>query len=467
MNYNNFIKKIAVCVLFVFTTNTFAANTKQPPNSAPPESSNPTKWSGNIPNIAKEPKSWQKLLEFFVEKKMHFHTLASSTRMLVFFNELQVKELAYRSIISIIDQGYPFPLQNLFLSGDLMPGSDIEFENSYNLYKSILNKDRGMEKWAKNYLENITKKNEFPKYQFYLAIELLSKKKYSEADEKLKSILKQEFEPKNFSFVKKATRTLARSYFDQEKYAEAFDIYNTYLLKLNPILPSDWLEAAWSLYYLKKYQEALGMVYNVDSKSATMNFMNLEKYTLRALIYRNLCAVQNAETLIESFQKDFGNVINALKRGESASKFPELIDLDIVENQEYKHISRTLNSLKEESKEFKKLSDELAPLAKYLYDSEIRMLEQRKKGLTDKAFELASNKLIMMDENLRFLKFDVQREKYNPDLVFKPIFESDLNQNVLETKEKEYFIHWNQYGDYWRDERLIMKGVLPNRCSDQ
>ncbi len=427
---------------------------------------NTTKWAGTIPNQAKEPKSWVQLLDQLEEKKMQFSLLAAASRMLVLFNELNVKEKAYRSIISIIDMGYPFPLQNLFLSGDLSSTSDLDFNNSYSLYKSILNKDRGMSKWAQNYLDSITKKEEFPKYQFYLAIDLLSQKKYQEADEKLKAILKQDYEPKNFSFVKKVTRTLARSYFDQEKYAESYDIYSNYLLKLNPILPNDWLEAAWNLYYLKKYQEALGMVYNLESTSSLRNFMNLEKYTLRALIYRNLCAVQNAETLIDTFQKDFGLIINGIKRGEPASKYSELIDLDVIENQEYKQLSRTLAQLKAESTMYKILPEELHSLANYLFETEVRMIDQKIKGIRDRAFEVGSKKLIMMDENLRFLKFDVQREKYNPDLVFKPIFENDLNQPVLETKSDNYLIHWNQYGDFWRDERLLMKGILPNRCSE-
>ena len=419
-------------------------------------------WQANIPGLASEPKAWSSLLNELQENGFRAGTLAAATRMLMFFTDLQSKEAAYKAILALVDQGYPFSVLPYFQAGDLSPSGDYEFVNSYNLYKAVLNRDKGLERWAKQYMEGVDTAH-YRKFVFLEAIEAYSKKDYKAAEEKLKSLLSADMGPELKAFARKVARTLARTYFDQEQYAKALSIYSGFLLKTAPVDPHDWLEAAWCLYYLKRIPEALGMLYNLESEAAQEIF-SLEKFTLRALIYRNQCAVSPADLLVQSFQKEYGDIIRGLKRGRPLSEFPKLAALETSASEEFQQIKTTLQWLNQELPLVKKLSKEVASLAAYVYNSEILMLNKRVKLYSTAALEKAAVRLIMMDENLRFLKFSVQREKYNPDTIFKADPATALPAALSD--ERNVKIRWLQHGDFWRDERLNYEGAIPNRCFD-
>src|SRR5262249_4791115 len=150
------------------------------------------------------------------------------------------------------------------------------------------------------------------------------------------------------AMAKRTARTLARVYFDQGEHAKAWDIYANFLLKLNPAQPSDWVEAAWNLYRLKRPAEALGMLYNLESKAAASTFVNLEKYRLRALVYRSLCQPAAADSLIESFDKEFGKTLEGIKRGEPLSRLDQLVRIEVPENLEYRQLSLAIPYLNAE-----------------------------------------------------------------------------------------------------------------------
>lgn len=419
------------------------------------------RWPSAIPKIADKSENWQKLVTELSQNKMQYGALSASHRMLNFFSDLPTKELAYRTIISLIDLGYSFSTRSFFVAGDLDPQSDDEFARSYNVYKGIVNVDKKMEKWATYYFGKVDKEKT-AKYSFYIAIENYGKGKISEAESQLQKILENTKGLENLSIIKKSARTLARIYYEKEEFEKSLDIYETFLLKLNPIAPSDWIEAAWNLYRLKKYDEALGYIYNMDSKAA-FDLVFLEKYVIRALIYREYCNVESTESLINSFDRDFGTVIEGIKLGEPLSVYPILRRIEHPQTQEYRQVMNTIDSLQREKKDVSRLSSSLRPMADYLYSSEIQMLDRRRKLLEDTAVDILSNHLVILGESLKFLKFDVAREKFNPDRVFKDLVPQS-KVLVEDIDEKNFRLRWTQKGDYWRDERLLYRGLLRNQC---
>jgi tetratricopeptide (TPR) repeat protein len=450
----------------------------------PAHAATPPKWQGLVPDEAKDPAPWTALLKQLNDEGYHYGALAAAARMLVFFQDLPTKETAYRTIVSLIDQGYPFSADSLFMPGDIVPTEGYDFTNSYNFYKFVLNKERGMQKWAESYFAGIDKEN-FPKYLFYQALQAYEKTDLVGAEGLLRKILQKygsQDNPVGFvgkvpvsaprelraeekaqlPFIRKVARTLARVYFEAEEYARALQIYDEFLLRLNPITPSDWLEAAWNLYYLKRYPETLGYLFNLESRTVDPT-VTLEKYVLRALAYRALCSVSVAESLVSSFEKDFGDVLKGIKRGEPLHKFPVLFRLDVPGNSLFRAVDTTITELERERAALPKLPPDRLSVATYLYDSELRMQRQRLRQFTDRALERASTQLVMMAEHLRFLKFDVAREKFNPDTVFREI-KDEPKALVDDSQEKVYTIRWYQLGDFWRDERINFKGSEPNRC---
>ena len=176
-------------------------------------------WKGDVPKLAQDPKVWASLLKELREDGMPYGAMAASARMLTFFNELPVKEVAYRAVVELVDQGYPFPVGALFVPGDLEARGDSGFVNSYNLMKYILNHEKGMDRWAKPYYEKLGG-DSFPKYQFYLAIQEYAKATPDGAKlaiASLRKILVTDKGQGSGALAVKTARTLARIYFEDKQ----------------------------------------------------------------------------------------------------------------------------------------------------------------------------------------------------------------------------------------------------------
>lgn len=418
------------------------------------------KWNGIVVKEFDSAEKWVELVTHLKENKMNYGAVAGSKRILEYFADMKSKQFAYQSIVELIDFGYPFNLRSVFMAGDLELTEKENFSQSYNLYKATLDLDKNMPKWANNYFSRVDKEN-FPKYLFYLALTAFNEKKLDESLVNLDKALAGLQDPLQISLTKKVSRTMARIYYEQTRYKEAFDIYQNYLLKMNPIEPGDWLEGAWSLYRLGRFDEALGYLYNLEAKELSEEAY-LEKYIIRALIYREKCATDYTLKLGQAFEKDYGDTISKIKLGESLKNLPQLKKI-VDRNSEYRRVIKNIFELQEEGKRVSKLPGELRQIANYLYTSEVKNQLKNQIAHEDLALTSAARQLVIMGESLRFLQFDVEREQYNPDKVFAapPPPPENLVENLPDNR---FMLHWLQWGDYWRDERTLYRGILKNRC---
>lgn len=426
------------------------------------------KWQATVPPNAREISVWTSTVERLRKEGMLFGALASANHLISLFQDIASKELAYRTVIASIDAGYPVPVRDIFISGDLeiTPGEGPEeynFYNSYYLYKAILSQEKKVEHWAKFYFDKIDREN-FPKYLFFQAVEAYTKADLPKAQELLNQALSKKLSEQPKALVVKMTRMLARIYFEKGQYEKALEVYNSFLLKLNPMHPSDWLEAAWAYFHLKKYPEALGLLFNLESKAAGKEF-SLEKFNIRALAYRSTCATPYMDELIENFDTMFKHVLNGIKRGDPYENYPLLTSLELPDNAEYNQTRQVVNGLTNEMKTADKWSGAVGDLARYVYRTELAIQQRKLKSLQADALKRIASQVLLVSEQMRFLKFDIQRAKYNPRLVFRPISEEKPRAAVAEgSKPDEFEIRWMQYGDYWLDERNKLKAIIVDRC---
>ncbi len=419
-----------------------------------------TKWKGSISDEFRNENLWKELIGELSHKRMNYGLLAAAERLLILFSSASSKEIAYRTIVALIDAGFPYSLNELFQFGDI--DSDIKdaFMESYNFYKSIINKNKKMEKWAKYYLEKINIKTS-KKYRFYNAIEKYKAKNLDESKNILYSLLSEKVSSNEQVFMKKVARTLARILFEERKFVESLAIYEDFLLKTNPVTPTDWLESAWTLYHLKRYEKALGNLYNLES-SKIIN-VNLEKYIIRALIYRDTCSTNNMEELLKSYEKDFNKAIVGIKSGGTLLDFEKLKILSDINPNSYQEVYFKLKELNSEKDRITELQSKFQKLANYLYSSEIKRLQGIVEYYMEKLTRESANKLLMLNESIRFLTYDVERQKYNPDAVFV-----EKQENSSDIKGIDDFeIRWKQTGDYWGNERTKYIALLKNQCVKQ
>jgi tetratricopeptide (TPR) repeat protein len=419
------------------------------------------KWQAPIPPVAEDPETWKTLVAALQAADMPYGAMAAGRNMLNFFQDLGSKDLAYRTIIHLIDMGYQGSTRPYFIPGDIEPDATTDYGKSYFFYKALADVDKKMNRWAQSQFEKVDKEF-FPKFIFYQAIQSYSAGKLDDAIGYLKKALAMTSEEGNMSLSRREARTLARIYYEKEEFEKSLEIYQTYLLKLNPVTPSDWLEAAWSLYRLKRYPEAMGYTYNFESSYAGST-VYLEQYILRALVFREYCSVASIDLLSKDFEKRFGKVLDTIRLGEALKPAPGIIMIEHPETLEYRQANIAIEQTQLEQKRIGKLPKKLKSLAEYLYSSELRMLARHKQSLENDALQVLAKHLVILSESLKFLKFEVIREKYNPDSVFA----SDKPPETLlidKTDELSFRLHWTQWGDYWRDERLAYRGRMKNRC---
>lgn len=419
------------------------------------------KWETQTPAFARNAESWRALLAELDEREMNYGSVAAASRMLIFFNDLPTKEAAYRSIVRAVDLGIPLAPRDQFVTGDLDPRGDYGFSNSYYLYKALVNRARGLERWAGNHFAKIDRAA-FPKFLFFEAVESYASGNRAKASELLEKILAKGSPEVSLSLLKKAARTLARIRFEEKDHEGSLEIYREFLLKTNPIEPNDWVEAAWNLYHLKRHDEALGMLYNSESKAA-QGRVNLEKYMIRALIHRENCDSQKMVRLIETFDRDFGPMIHQIKTGENLMKIPNILRVLSRNAQGFEQTLSEYEGLKTEFGWIQKLPSGLRALADYLYRSQLTLVRARFERESEDASSEAARRIILLAENLRFLRFDVEKAKFDPSAVFVPSEPED--KPLLEAKgDSRFRISWPQVGDYWREERLSYTGRVVNRC---
>jgi len=421
------------------------------------------KWEGTIPALANKPERWHSLIDDLYKEGHYFGVLAASFRMIHFFDDLKSKEKAFQYLVALIDIGYPHSLMDIFFVGDLDQTDRNKFIQSYNFYKGVTNKIKKMEKWSADFFERIDKEN-FKKYLFYQAI-----KKYNEKDligslDILDKILRSELSPNDYTFAKKVVRTKARIHFERKEYEKSLSYYDEFLLKVNPLTPSDWLEKSWNLYYLKKYDELMGSLYNLESNSA-QGYPSFEKYILRAQVYLENCRVQNISLLTQSFNKEFKQSVEGIIRGKRLSRLKQLQVVARTTHPQYKKVLDSVINLNNERKKIGDLKSRNRELARYLYQTELKILKVYTKFYKEEALDKAAEELTMLSESLKFLGYSTAREKYNPLTVFIPREkEQESLVDVIDYHNKGFVFKWKQLGDYWRDEREKYYGAMSSKC---
>lgn len=413
-------------------------------------------WEGKVPSFAQDAGKWKSLVGYLKKREMHGGVRAASERMLSLFTDLSAKEFAYQNLLDLIESGYPYSLQEPFDTGDLDPDPNSEFAKSYYLYKAIFQQSKGMGKWASSYFEKL-KGDRSPKSLMFQALQSYEAKDLKSAEFKLKRILAGETSPNQIVLVSRAARTLARIYFEKREFRKALEIYQTFLLALNPVSPNDWLETAWNLYYLERYPEALGMLYNLESP-VFQNEVGPEKYLLRALIYQATCQSESVETLISEFNERYSGFLNAVKNGLPLNNLALLQSVLLPSAQEANHLDYHANQLQEERQRVGRLPRSLRPLATYLYDASLLLAKNELRMKQEGAQRDAAEHLVNLGETLRYIKFDLSRKKIESELA-------DPAERVVSSQESKQELPWKQNGFFWRNERLQYVGVLESKCS--
>lgn len=417
------------------------------------------KWSSTLSPEWSTASRWKELIAKMQTKDTTFGAVAALGRMLIIFDDADTKAFAYRQLIEAAERGYPLPIDSYFTHSDFVPFGEVDFINTFHLYRAIHLESKGQSQWAQQHFSKISDP-QFAKLLFYQAIQAYSTKRVEESEEKLVKILKS---PQRFStaFVKGVTRTLARIRFEQGRYQESLSLYTGFLLRTPTVAMDDFLEAAWNSFYLDRLPEAIGYLYNLQSHQSQFT-RDLKEYLLRALIYKETCNTQAFSVLRKQFNSLYSKAIEELKSGTDPKSLSILQDLKAPGNIEYERIQLKLQRMQTERKLLVESFLKERRFIDYLYQSEIDILSADRLVLESEALERIAKLLITIDEQLKFLDFEIQRSSHDPDKVFA-LSQTTTAKNLYPNK-KVRLVTWPQGKDFWRDERLTYQGRAGNLC---
>ncbi len=449
------------------------ASPKKMPAATDPAAKTKAKeeWKGNIPDVAKDPAAWRRLIRWYFGHHGEMEAMFCSMRMIRLFGDMATKEFAYKVMVALVDRGYPYSLEPYFLSADLDIDARTLFGQNYFFYKGLASEHRGYRRWADFYYRKL-RTAAFPKYILLQGVRSYQSSKDKEAIQKLRQILLSlsRYRPRPPKvFVKKVLRTLARIYFEEGQYHQSLDIYIHSLLKMDPLTASDYLEAAWNLYYLGKFERALGLLWNLEAPPLNEKSLFIEKYALRGLIYKKFCDTQALAALLREFEQQFGVPLHGIEHGVPLLKIRGLADLARDQGDKYGEILQTLDDLKMQRLfHARQIPTNLSALSNYFYETEIAKLTQEKNVYESEALEQTASQLVMIHEDLRLLNFEAEQTKLSQ--AIQRSLASDVknkNSSPLHLHKDGTRIHWRQQGDFWQDERLNYAAEVSDHCGGQ
>ena len=262
--------------------------------------------------------------------------------------------------------------------------------------------------------------------------------------------------------INNARQSVARILFEQKKYKEAYDMYETIDAPIE-MQASVFLEEAWAQYYMKNYQRAMGLLYALEAPSY-YRYFNPEKYILKALIYKNLCHYNVAKDAISEFFQQYGDAIRAVYDRVDLDKNEILLDAALQDAE-----------LVEMSKFQRLLDTELANLANFesawgdngllehldrIYDLKIREINRDLKQRLDSVVRRVAERLLLFEEQMNLLEYEVGLSIYKR-IKGAPTMKEEEKQEIPFAAAQ---IYYEFDGEFWNDELHDFLFFIEDRC---
>lgn len=233
--------------------------------------------------------------------------------------DVDVVDEAVRGLETIMGS-YPYDeatiLRGFVATGHItgLPARQMAFVNFHQGVNSVR---AGLDDWAQRQFDAIPDDSPYrDRARFVTAVQLLSDYRLNQAREVLHEILGEDDENVESlpeTLVADVQRTLARIAFEQSRYQDALDRYESVRSETVDD-PSLLLEMAWSHYYLGNYERALGLLIALDAP-AYQKLIAPERFLLEALALRHLCQFEPARNAAVRLRLKYGEAIDDLYAG--------------------------------------------------------------------------------------------------------------------------------------------------------
>ncbi len=328
-------------------------------------------------------------------------------------------------------------------------------------YQGLMDYRNGFIRWGTTHFARLPKGSYYYyKARYVQAVYSLVKYNLDEALGIFKEILASDIDQADV--VNNARQSVARILFEQKKYKEAYDMYETINAPVED-QASVFMEEAWTQYYLKNYQRAMGLLYSLEAPSF-FRYFNPEKYILKSLIYKNLCHYNVAKDAVAEFFQQYGDAVDAVYDRVDLDKNEIILDaaLQTPELIEMGRFQRLLDTELGALGDFESAWDEngLLEHLNRIYNLKIQEVNRSLKTKLDRSLRRVAEKLLEYEEQMNLMEYEIGLAIYKR-IKGTPTQKEGEEEKIPYSDSKTYF---EFDGEFWNDELHSFRFFIEDRC---
>jgi hypothetical protein len=340
--------------------------------------------------------------------------------------------------------------------GPLHP--DIQSFVSYHL--GLYNLTSGFTKWGQRELDKVRAASYWQfQLDFLTAVGEVARSRIETAGEMFQKILDHEKAP--LALKNKSRLNLARLAFERGEFNLALSLYQE--VDDLPLREQGgfMLEKAWTLYYLKEYSKALGMLEALEAPYYDVS-VSPERYILRMIIYKQLCHYEAVKRVYSEFQRHFRLSFRNIQLRRDLTKDYTLASM-ALQNQRLQYRANLISAIRREKEklediDFSEFDFHQKLIEAYSYkDEQLQaQLDRELKELT----RVAAEELLDAEEQVTYIDYTAQLDALR-------IVRTGENRNY-KSEQITYMtfdkIFWPVETEFWFDELQSFLVIIKSRC---
>lgn len=261
---------------------------------------------------------------------------------------------------------------------------------------------------------------------------------------------------------KRVDLTLARLEFEAGEYRQSLARYESIPLPLEKKGPI-FLERAWDLYQLGDLSKALGLLAALEAPSFR-DFDDPEKYTLRALMFRDVCHFEAAHRAVVDFRNEYGPAIkNIYARADLPTdetfRSLALKDPDVAERAAFVDtLAKEKDRLNASPGDWRQ--EGLIESLQSMYTLKLEEAKRRLDLALEERTEAIGDLLLESEEQMNILDYEIELAR-NRRAKTKPAEMGDLQIEVPWTASVQYY---GFDGEFWNDEIEDLRVIIEDKC---
>jgi hypothetical protein len=364
------------------------------------------------------------------------------------------------------------PYPHDLVEDELLHGTDFgplpaRSRSFVSYYQGLVDYRLGMTKWGDKRFGKVEGDSPYAAKVRYLkaVYRLVHDRDDAGAKADFTALAKDESAPRTLR--NQAYMALARLAYEAKQYQESYDLWGSVKLpELDPGRAPIYLERAWNLYRLKKYGDAMGLLYALEAPTFHDVFLP-DKYLLRSLIYKDLCHYLPAKRSAREYSRRFAPTLRTIKTRDVLAQDPRLASAALQVDDTYGDAHRLHEQVKAEQERIDRYASPWS-------DSGLVQELQRIYGLLEAqaarheevsraaALKATADKVLAEEEQLRLEDYEVGLAMY-ARLKRGRVVTDAPKPDVVEPDEVVYPFD----GEYWNDELHDYHLFITTRCLEQ